>query len=101
METDTIARSDPLFADLKSNRSLTETLQDTKLTVEEFRKKQWRITTKNGNEIPFAEIAANVASHISKYTEMMAPLAEATPFGAPVVWGAFNMLLKVRYIMSI
>ncbi|KAF8417863.1 hypothetical protein EV426DRAFT_353334 [Tirmania nivea] len=98
LETTRHNREDPLFADLKlsnSKRSLTETLTEAKLTVEEFKKKQWRITTKNGKEILFAEIAGRVASQIGQYMGIIAPIAEATPFGAPVVWGAFNMLLKV------
>lgn len=99
MEPNTTMFRDPLFADLKlSNRSLTDTLTEAKLTVEEFKKKQWRVTIK-GEEVPFAEIAAQVASHIGQYMGAIAPIAENTPFGAPVVWGAFNMLLKVGCIM--
>ncbi|RPB18348.1 hypothetical protein L211DRAFT_871843 [Terfezia boudieri ATCC MYA-4762] len=96
LETTRHNREDPLFADLKlSNRSLTETLIETKLTIEEFKKKKWRITTQNGKEIAFADVTAQVASRITHYMRAIAPIVEATPFGAPVVWGAFNMLLKM------
>ncbi|KAF8416247.1 hypothetical protein BGX38DRAFT_1280994 [Terfezia claveryi] len=72
LETTRHNREDPLFADLKlSNRSLTETLTETKLNIEDLEKNSGESELK------------------------MARKYQATPFGAPVVWGAFNMLLKM------
>jgi len=91
VRTDTAASSDRIYADLGFNRSLKETLAETQRSVDDFKQKQWRV---NGGK-PFAEIAGR----IGQFTQIIAPIVEATPFGAPVVWGAFNMLLKVRRIM--